>query len=795
MTLKHAPVEKRNHAGQSLVEMAIIAPILLIMFIGVIEVGWALRNYLVLQNSTREATRFAARGRYLDFSKTDVDEIGYPYVVQHEMDSIAGQIPLSVAPGTANSTIIVSHVLVDTGPCGGGTNDDLVLSPVTPGYGHFSATFGQSRASRVDFGALAAEMIAENEAFNCDLADRNTGAIPSVNSVVVVESYFPHQLLVNVPIVSNLIADANGVIWMYTRTSMRISADARGQIASAGQGCESYPIALHTSTLDGHQAGDSLGAVLNGTSPGNFGWLRWNNSTGHNNVAYLVEEFQNPRLAVNTFIEAGDVSDTTLNAGDWVWGLPATGDDSGLRTELQKLVDNRTTIRVPVWNSSAGSGLNQSYHVQRFVKVQVTAFTLSPSNRISLVFVGEDPDACPDVPAGGVPTATATLNPGANTPTATGTATDTPTATNTPTPTDTPTPTPTNTPIAPTGCNDFLPPDGGATWTSLDIGGAIQGFTGSSGGSIYLCGAGSDIGGSADAFRYAYRVVNTSNVEFIARLASWNGSVNGWSKGGLMIRTASAPSSANEAGLLTGSNGLHKQWRASDGASTSDVSGGAIGAPVWFRLLKVGSIIATYRSADGSSWTLVGSADTVSLGATYLVGMAVSSHDNSQRAYATFDSISVNTAPAAVTIASDGFESGNTSGGTGWSGNWTLTGEAAVSNTGGPRTGTYHLRLRSNTGVAARTVNTAGVVNPRLQFYWKADSFESGEYATTEVYDGTWHTVLTVSDGQDDTTYHAADIDLSGYTMSSTFQVRFKSYMSGTGDYFYVDDLAITGYR
>ncbi|MCB9106914.1 MAG: pilus assembly protein [Anaerolineales bacterium] len=53
--------------GQSLVEMAIIIPLLIFMMIGVFEVGWAIRSYLVLVNINREITRFAVRPGYMDF--------------------------------------------------------------------------------------------------------------------------------------------------------------------------------------------------------------------------------------------------------------------------------------------------------------------------------------------------------------------------------------------------------------------------------------------------------------------------------------------------------------------------------------------------------------------------------------------------------------------------------------------------------------------------------------------------------------------------------------------------------
>jgi Flp pilus assembly protein TadG len=51
------PPPRRRERGQSLVETALILPILLLMFIGVLEVGWALRGYLTLLNASREALR------------------------------------------------------------------------------------------------------------------------------------------------------------------------------------------------------------------------------------------------------------------------------------------------------------------------------------------------------------------------------------------------------------------------------------------------------------------------------------------------------------------------------------------------------------------------------------------------------------------------------------------------------------------------------------------------------------------------------------------------------------------
>ena len=147
--------------------------------------------------------------------------------------------------------------------------------------------------------------------------------------------------------------------------------------------------------------------------------------------------------------------------------------------------------------------------------------------------------------------------------------------------------------------------------------------------------------------------------------------------------------------------------------------------------------------------------------------------------------------PGGVTMAQDDWESAGWSGGTGWSAAWTHSGESAVTTSGTAHGGSYHLRLRSSTGLASRPVNLAGASNARLQFWWKANSFESGENAQVIVNDGTNHVVWQVNDGQDNDVYNYADLDLSAYNMIANFVVQFDANMSGTGDYFYVDDLKI----
>ncbi len=70
--------------------------------------------------------------------------------------------------------------------------------------------------------------------------------------------------------------------------------------------------------------------------------------------------------------------------------------------------------------------------------------------------------------------------------------------------------------------------------------------------------------------------------------------------------------------------------------------GGDGSAPGWIRLVRRGDRFEAFRSSNGSSWTSIG-ADTIAMGATVYVGLAVTSHDPGQLTTAEIDQVVVNT--------------------------------------------------------------------------------------------------------------------------------------------------------
>jgi regulation of enolase protein 1 (concanavalin A-like superfamily) len=76
------------------------------------------------------------------------------------------------------------------------------------------------------------------------------------------------------------------------------------------------------------------------------------------------------------------------------------------------------------------------------------------------------------------------------------------------------------------------------------------------------------------------------------------------------------------------------------GGTSVGTSGAMATAPYWVMLDRIGNTFNAYQSADGVSWTLVGT-DTIAMGATVNVGLGVSSHSTTATATATFDNISI----------------------------------------------------------------------------------------------------------------------------------------------------------
>jgi phosphatidylserine/phosphatidylglycerophosphate/cardiolipin synthase-like enzyme len=174
-------------------------------------------------------------------------------------------------------------------------------------------------------------------------------------------------------------------------------------------------------------------------------------------------------------------------------------------------------------------------------------------------------------------------------------------------------------------------------WSHRDIGsvGPAGNATYTSG-TFTVAGGGADIWGTADALHYAYQSL-TGDGQMIARVATIS-NVAAWTKAGVMIRSSTSSSAAMAIMLVSKSKGTAFQYRTSNGAAAASIAGPGNAAPFYVKIVREGNTVTGFTSSNGTTWTEVGSA-TLSLGSTVQIGLAVSSHDTTKLATATFDHV------------------------------------------------------------------------------------------------------------------------------------------------------------
>jgi photosystem II stability/assembly factor-like uncharacterized protein len=186
-------------------------------------------------------------------------------------------------------------------------------------------------------------------------------------------------------------------------------------------------------------------------------------------------------------------------------------------------------------------------------------------------------------------------------------------------------------------------------WATEDIGGP-----GVPGGTCYkaitkthtIKASGSDIWDVADQFRFE-DTAWTGDGQIIARVKSQE-NIYPWAKAGVMMREDIAPGSKHVFMMMTPGNGANLHSRGTTDNYTGNISGTAgVTAPYWVKLTRKGSVFTGYSSADGITWNLTGTVN-ITMNATVRIGLAVTSHVDTQLGTAVFDNVSIEPLPPFV---------------------------------------------------------------------------------------------------------------------------------------------------
>lgn len=167
---------------------------------------------------------------------------------------------------------------------------------------------------------------------------------------------------------------------------------------------------------------------------------------------------------------------------------------------------------------------------------------------------------------------------------------------------------------------------------------------------------GVDIWGNADQFTFAYKEV-TGDFDVSCTVHYLDGSMNDWSKAGIMARDDLTPGSKNVAALCRGLDDLvtFQRREAADGASASmRITPSGAARPVTIRLTRTGDEFMGGWSLDGgATWNANIQADgvtptapaVVDMGNPILLGIAVTSH---QSGVLTTSEVEIHSDPTAV---------------------------------------------------------------------------------------------------------------------------------------------------
>jgi hypothetical protein len=193
-----------------------------------------------------------------------------------------------------------------------------------------------------------------------------------------------------------------------------------------------------------------------------------------------------------------------------------------------------------------------------------------------------------------------------------------------------------------------------APFQNQDVGAVgVAGSASYCSGQYTVSGSGADIWGTADAFQFVYTYLPVStNCDIRARVVSVQNTSNN-AKAGVMIRESLAANSRHAMADVepVTTTGIEFIWRTNTTGNSTSAATTGLTAPYWIRLTRTNNTFQAYRSPNGSTWTQIGSAVTLSMSNNAYVGLAVCSHAGGLCS-SVFDNVTLlspppaNTAPA-----------------------------------------------------------------------------------------------------------------------------------------------------
>jgi hypothetical protein len=309
---------ERKERGQSLVEVAIFLPIVLIILVGIVEVSHALTTYLVIANAAREGARFGVAGG-------KGEDITTVILTSTKLDVTAERADIYVIRARVNAA------------------GEVEKWKEAHTYGDGPETSG-----------LTAEKIEEW---------LGSGGGPASVELLVTVFDYDLKSLMGLPGLSAF----SERISLRAHSVMRVGGVPEVFITPT-KGCAVFPIAIPASAIKSADRGDILGPFENGTEEGQFGWLRWQEHQAIN-TAILRASLVWPGNSQDP--HKGYKGGQGVHIGDGIWDSNDPVGSEHLVTDiLADYRDRGIYLRVVVWDGYEGG----RYKVTGFAIVNPVAF-------------------------------------------------------------------------------------------------------------------------------------------------------------------------------------------------------------------------------------------------------------------------------------------------------------------------------------------------------------------------------------------------------------------------------------
>jgi regulation of enolase protein 1 (concanavalin A-like superfamily) len=178
------------------------------------------------------------------------------------------------------------------------------------------------------------------------------------------------------------------------------------------------------------------------------------------------------------------------------------------------------------------------------------------------------------------------------------------------------------------------------TYATQDIGNVgVTGATVDDGdGSYTVTGAGADIWGNADAFRYMFQPIS-GDFDIEARVGALD-PVHAWTKTGVMVRETLRADSRHAFALVSAGKGVAHQYRTATAGASAQAAVTTGAAPRWVKITRRGSLLQAFTRTDTGAWQGLGSA-TIAMTSSVYTGVAITSHDATRTASADISNVRI----------------------------------------------------------------------------------------------------------------------------------------------------------